>query len=331
MQQPQSKDSQYIKAQVTCHVCGCSSCAHALKDGFTLYKCTGCSLVFVHPQPTQQDLAQNVYSSNVGYQANKIKDISKVKVTKAFSKVLDFIDSVQASSARSGLNATSALVCDIGASNGEFLFAARKRGYKTCGVELNASTAAVANSHNLNVFVGTLVDAQIKEGSCDMVHMGDVIEHVPSPRDLLLQVRTIVHPQGYVIISTPNLNCYWARSTQLLYKLFNIPVSSFTPPHHLFQFSDSNLDILFKELGFGVVTRWYNKRPSLMYELGALHIFRNIRSAHGIKKVKVCMYVGAVYTLYTCLYAIASLVSLLLPNSKDFAMVTVVQPLQPLK
>jgi 2-polyprenyl-3-methyl-5-hydroxy-6-metoxy-1,4-benzoquinol methylase len=331
MQQPQSKDSQRINTQVSCHVCGFESFAYALKDGFTLYKCPSCLLVFVYPQPTQQDLAQNVYSSNVGYQANKIKDISKVKVTKAFSKVLNFMDSVQVGSTQSGSNAISALVCDIGASNGEFLFAARKRGYKTCGVELNASTAAVANSNNLNVFVGTLADAQIKEGSCDIVHMGDVIEHVPSPRDLLLQVRTTVHPQGYIIISTPNLNCYWARCTQLLYKLFNIPISSFTPPHHLFQFSDSNLDTLFKELGFSVVTRWYNKRPSLGYELGALHIFKNIRSARGLMKIKACMYVGAVYAVYTGLYITAEAVSLLIPKFKDFSMVTAAQPLQPLK
>jgi hypothetical protein len=86
-----------------------------------------------------------------------------------------------------------------------------------------------------------------------------------------------------------------------------------------------------KELGFGVVTRWYNKRPSLAYELGALHIFKNIRSARGLMKIKACMYVGAVYAVYVGLYITAEVLSLLIPKSKDFSMVTVAQPLQPLK
>ena len=54
-----------------------------------------CSLVFVHPQPPQDDLAQKVYSGKVGYQANKIKDISQIKVARAFCKVLDFVDPVK--------------------------------------------------------------------------------------------------------------------------------------------------------------------------------------------------------------------------------------------
>ncbi len=306
---------------ITCHICGSSSYDFAIKDGFKLFKCSVCSLVFVYPQPPQDDLAQKVYSGKVGYQANKIKDISQVKVTRAFCKVLNFVDSVKK-------NLKGNKVCDIGASNGEFLYAARARGYDVCGVELNESTAAVAHSHGLNVFVGTLSQAGLPNGSCDIVHMGDLIEHVPSPRDLLKDVQRILNSKGYVIISTPNLNCIWAMGTQLLYRLFGIPVSSFTPPHHLFQFSDSNLDILLKESGFVFVSRWYNRRPSLRYELGALHIFKRVRSAQGFRKIREIIYIVVVYSIYTCMYLISNLVYWLVPGSKDFSMVTVAQKVQ---
>jgi hypothetical protein len=54
-------------------------------------------------------------------------------------------------------------------------------------------------------------------------------------------VSNLLKDSGRIIITTPNLDCFWSKSTLLLYKWFGIPWSSLTPPHHLFQFSTSGI------------------------------------------------------------------------------------------
>ena len=299
-----------------CNICLNTAALCANKDGFSLYKCLGCDNVFVHPQPAFEELATQVYSGTVGYHAEKVCDISLLPVSKDFARVLDYMDTVNS-------NQSSLNICDIGASNGEFLFAAKQRGYIPFGVELNESTAAVANSNGLNVAVGTFDKAGFAQDQFNFVHMGDVLEHVPDPRGLLKQVHSKLALDGEIIISTPNLDCLWAEYTQSLYKICRIPISSFTPPQHLFQFSVNNLKLLLEQTGFEVVTHWYGTPPSLEYELGAMHLVRRIKKSQGINKAALIAYALFAFTLYTLGYAVVSALRLMGILKKDFTVVMV--------
>ncbi len=45
----------------------------------------------------------------------------------------------------------------------------------------------------------------------DLVFLGDVIEHVPDPRRLLSDVRSLLAPDGVVCIDTPNFGSRWRK------------------------------------------------------------------------------------------------------------------------
>jgi 2-polyprenyl-3-methyl-5-hydroxy-6-metoxy-1,4-benzoquinol methylase len=124
------------------------------------------------------------------------------------------------------------------------------------------------------VFSGFLEDSGLPQGSFDYIYMGDVIEHVSDPLALMRQVKGLLKPEGKIIVLTPNLDCLWSKMTFKLFRWFGIPWSSLTPPHHLFQFSTSNLDRLISKTGLTISSRSYAHPPRLAYELGSLHLFK---------------------------------------------------------
>lgn len=250
----------------SCHICD-SEAFHALdKDGYNLFECRKCKLIFVNPMPTDKELNE-LYSSVTGYQKNKTiaKKINKEQFD-SYSKIINYINSK--------VTCDGPRLLDIGCSSGDFLVMAKELGFAVEGIELNETTAGVARSRGLVVHSGRIGDISLLPKSFDVVHLGDVIEHVQNPRGLIEEIVHLLKPNGMLIITTPNMRCFWAESTRKLYDYFSIPWSVATPPHHLFQFSDYNLDLLMNKFNLKVSARWYNHLPNLIYELGSLHLLQ---------------------------------------------------------
>lgn len=295
-----------------CHICNKDTKYFMNKDGFILFKCTSCDLVYMNPLPEQNYLKDEVYSFESGYQSNKPKDLYKTKETKKTKDILNFLDKSFDSSLK------NKRILDVGCSNGEFIFHAKNRGFEVCGVELNKRTADIANNHKLNVFNGLLNDANYPDNYFDAIFLGDIIEHVLSPRDFIAECNRILKINGFIIISTPNLDCLWSKSTLLLYKYFNIPWSSVTPPHHTFQFSISNLDNFMSQFKMSKINSWYYKPPRLMYELGSLHLLKKYKKERS--------YIGLLFMIFSFgIYSIVYTISLFtrIFIKRDFSMIAV--------
>lgn len=296
-----------------CNVCGGEGLYVLNKDGFDLYKCIKCDLVYVYPEPKKEYLKDSVYSYESGYQSHKPKDLSKVPLTKSYKKIFDFID-------RKGIKGK---MLDVGCSNGEFLYHAKKRGFEVVGIELNTRTAEIAKNNGINVHIGIIDDIVLPENSFDCVFLGDIIEHVPNPKDFLNRCLSLVKKGGYIIISTPNLDCSWSKAGYYLYSIFKIPWSSVTPPYHLFQFSVENLKKLMIDSGLYIDSVWYSGRPSLKYELGSLHLLKRVKNSKGINKIFNGLYMLFSFTTYSITYYFINILKLIRVIKKDFAMVVV--------
>ncbi len=287
----------------TCFICHSTAIFLFDKDGYPHFKCPRCGLVFVHPQPAPTFLAEEVYSEKSGYQSNKVKDLSTVEHGTGRMKLLSYLASRPV--ANGGLRGS---LLDIGCSSGELMYSAQKLGYDVSGVELNPRTAAIAKANGLKVFQGTLGEAIFAKGSFDLAHMGDLIEHVPDPRTIIAQTYELLKPGGEIIIVTPNMDCFWARSTLWLWKLFGIPWSCSTPPHHLWQFSIGNLKKLIEEEGFTVSKVWYNRCPTLKYELGSLHLFGKWKKARAtgssMANIKAFLFMLFSFGIYSIIFGV---------------------------
>ncbi|MAG12672.1 hypothetical protein CL630_02550 [bacterium] len=289
-----------------CHVCGKITEYFLEKDGYSYQKCSFCGLVFVDPQPDDEYLDKEIYSEKSGYQGHKKKDLSKTKESPHARRILNFLEK----------KSVVGNLLDVGCSSGEFLYHAKQRGFNTCGVELNERTASIAQGNGLNVIQGELKDAHYDDDFFDTIFLGDIIEHVQDPLGLLKECYRILKPEGVLIVSTPNLDSFWAKKTFLLHKFFKMPWSVLTPPHHLYQFSKNNLEMLLRETGFGSCEWWYERPPTLKYELGSLHLWGKFKRNRTFKNFFMLIFT---FGTYTKLYGLNFLLTPFL--NKNFGMV----------
>ncbi|HBD25126.1 MAG: hypothetical protein A2566_02180 [Candidatus Zambryskibacteria bacterium RIFOXYD1_FULL_40_13] len=294
-----------------CIVCKTKADFFLIKDDFNFYKCSQCGLVFVYPQPSKETIANDIYSEKSGYQGNKSKTLVGTIPTLKQEKVLNWLSKQK-----------KGKLLDIGCSNGEFMWLVKSLGFDVVGVELNKRTADIARVNGLNVFSGFLEEANFPPASFDYIYMGDLIEHVSDPVALVKEVRKLLQPNGQVVIVTPNLDCFWSKSTFLLHKWFGIPWSSLTPPHHLFQFSTGNLNLLLSQEGFGLLLNMYDRPPRLLYELGSLHLLKQVK----IKKtIFSLVFMIISFILYVLLYLFDYILNpLLSKNNSVIAMYKVI-------
>lgn len=289
-----------------CRICDTASDFLLNKDGFDLYCCPSCFLVFVWPDPSLEFLSQKIYSAESGYQSNKTGNPGLIRNTAKTKELFKTINEL----------AKGKKFLDIGCSSGEFMLLAQEKGFQTTGVELNRRTFEVAKAHGLNVINVPIENANFLPKSFNVIFMGDVIEHVSDPKKLIDKCFELLDESGLLVIITPNLSAFWPKVTFRLYKMFGIPWSSVTPPYHLSQFSDSNLKLLVSSRGLKFVRSWFYRPPRLAYELGSLHLLKRYKSSRRIVDLVFMIFAFAIYTF---MYMIDLLITPL--KSKDFSMI----------
>lgn len=298
----------YNNQKVACAICDSPSRYSLDKDGYTLFKCERCGLVFVHPSPSEAYLKRKMYSKTSGYQKNKIKNLSETVPSRRDKKILDWLV----------VNRKGARILDVGCSSGEFLYHAGPRGFSVVGVEPNERTREIAVANGLDVRLGDLPSASFADAEFDVVYLGDVLEHARDPRSLIEETKRILKENGYIIISTPNLNSFWAKITLFLFQTLRIPWSSVAPPYHLFQFSMSNLNILMEKVGFKPKETWFERAPTIRYELWQTHLYGWYKKKKNIWRLSATL---AAFSLYAGFYLLDILITPF--KSRDFGMIII--------
>jgi SAM-dependent methyltransferase len=119
------------------------------------------------------------------------------------------------------------------------------------GVELDPDAAQVAGGRLDEVFV---LDVQadippIEPGSLDCVLLGDVLEHLTDPEDVLRRYRDLLAPDGLVLISVPNIQ-HFSVIKNLLRGDFMYQPSGLLDATHLRFFTYMSFAKLLLDAGF---------------------------------------------------------------------------------
>ncbi len=119
---------------------------------------------------------------------------------------------------------------DVGAGDGSFLSAMRRRGWEVHGVEPDPRARERAlREHGVALTPGTIDDVPTEE-RFDAVVLDNVLEHVPDPVATLRRAWSLLRPSGRLVVLTPN-----AKS--LGHARFGARWRGLEPPRHLFLFS----------------------------------------------------------------------------------------------
>jgi len=247
----------------------CNSINHDFvseKRGWKILHCRNCGLFFVNPQPPDDYLAK-IYSKSSGYFATAYTDLSKTSPSGAeyLHKLL------LAHDMRVGR------FLDVGCSTGRLMYHLKNLGWDVAGIDIDADAVKVALKNDLNVTVGRLEKSGYHDETFDVIHMGDVIEHVRSPRQMLLTSNKLLRQGGILIINTPNASCGFAVSSMFLSKIVKFPWPHSEAPYHLYEFSPQTLNTFLISTGFEVISLSCSGSRSFMYTVGGTGFFDELK------------------------------------------------------
>lgn len=135
---------------------------------------------------------------------------------------------------------------ELGCGPGVFLEIARSRGWQTGGVDPGDWREGYDKDDELNIRRCSLFETGFEENSFDVVYMGSVLEHLPSPRRYLEQLHRLLKPGGLMyVVALPNI-----RSWTILLGIDRWIGNH--PPLHLLFFSRRTVGLLFETCGFEV-------------------------------------------------------------------------------
>jgi 2-polyprenyl-3-methyl-5-hydroxy-6-metoxy-1,4-benzoquinol methylase len=222
---------------IPCPACASRDARHFLScEGFAFVSCTSCGLVYQNPRPVFDDLRRRYGDQYFSYELTNernffglmqmgLRDIGFDALTESLPPPRTFLD--------------------VGCATGMLIESMKARGWDASGVDLCRESAEYGMTHRgIKIHVGTLEEARFPDGSFSVVHFSHLIEHVPDPVAYLAEVRRILKPDGYAVITTPNVDGLQAR---LFGKGWRSAIAD-----HLVLFSKRTLGRIIRESGFDV-------------------------------------------------------------------------------
>lgn len=239
---------------INCWVCGskqldlakCSNIGAALdceafiitdsKFGITgkLYRCKDCG--FLQCTELRNVLPFYEELQDPSYEITRVERLTQAK------KILNRIKKYK----------THGKLLDVGAGSGILVEQANKMGYSAEGIEPSKWLRAKAREHGLAIHLGILPHPELT-GPYDVVTIIDVIEHVSDPVNLLTNVYNVIDRNGFVIVTTPDVDSFFAR--MLGWKWWHFRIA------HIGYYNRNTLKMVFKKTGFRLICmfrpRWY--------------------------------------------------------------------------
>ena len=148
---------------------------------------------------------------------------------------------------------------DVGCGRGGLLRAARDRGWRPTGCDVDPETVRrIAERHDLEIHAGELADLPLADRSFDVVAMNHVLEHLKDPGPAIDRVQSLLRPGGLLFVALPNIE---GLSSRLKLDLERMGLrrrgvgAHYDADHHLLFFTPDTLSRFLAARGFDVFHR----------------------------------------------------------------------------
>lgn len=138
---------------------------------------------------------------------------------------------------------TNKQLLDVGTGTGDFLVAAKKKGWNILGVEPNKN--ALEKARNKKIVVLPTLNS-VPEQKFDVITLWHVLEHLPDLDAQITHLIEMLGDKGSLIIAVPNYKSFDAQHYKEYWAAYDVP-------RHLWHFSKASIDRIFGEHNMKVV------------------------------------------------------------------------------
>jgi 2-polyprenyl-3-methyl-5-hydroxy-6-metoxy-1,4-benzoquinol methylase len=238
-----------------CPICSSRKIKHKWEvNKYHVVRCSRCHLVFVNPQPDEEDL-DALYCENYFFGG----DGAIFGYDKYYS---DNEDSVRCEHNRGKHDYLLEVIekyipigslLEVGAAFGDFLLRAKARGWEVMGIEKSECGCDSMRKKGLPAFKGDLRSGELGSGIFDTVVCDMTIEHLPDPKGFVVEAHRVLRTGGVLFVRTIDLGSPNAILNNLgSAVLGRKPWCEIKPPEHLFYFSKRTLSRLLRACNFEV-------------------------------------------------------------------------------
>ena len=216
---------------------------------YDLYLCRQCDAIFICPLPATLDEVSNLYTDSY-YTVSKKKTgtilisiLETLYIRKELKRINDVCDN-------------DGKILDIGCGSGKYLLMLKKhcRHMELYGIDISIPEELKFNK-DIKFLSSDLLTLDFPDCSFDIIRMGNLIEHVTNPADVIAKAYDLLKPGGILIGETPN-------SSSLGHKVWKSLWGPIHAPRHLVIFNKKNFTELLCNNGFEEINISPTFRPS---------------------------------------------------------------------
>lgn len=233
---------------------------------FNIQKCIECGLRLTNPRPNQNSIGEFYqsaeYISHTGKSHSLIDFIYLIARTFTLKWKRQIISSIKKNGS----------LLDYGCGTGEFVKHMASHQWNINGIEPSKSARAKAEKL-INASKPAILEKleELPAIKYDVITLWHVLEHVPYPDQLLLKLKTLLNPNGIIIVAIPNYECYDAQ-------LYGSHWAAYDVPRHFWHFSKTTLTKILDKQGYALrkimpmkLDAYYVSLLSEKYKKGGKH------------------------------------------------------------
>ena len=211
-------------------------------EDFAIQQCNKCGFRFTNPRPDEATIG-SYYKSEQYISHN---DSSGGIINVAYRAVRNYTLRTKLNLINK-LNQKPGRILDVGCGTGAFLETCRKGGWEVMGTEPDSDARAMA-TERLQIEIKPDLSALFRTNPFDIISLWHVLEHIPNLNQVIPQLHKLLAEQGTLLIAVPNSDSYDAT-------YFGEYWAAYDVPRHLYHFTPSTIDPLFKKHGFHLIAQ----------------------------------------------------------------------------
>ncbi len=239
------------KIERNCDFCGSQNKKFIKEEkGYPISKCLECSLIYVNQIPEVNDgkvIGEYYVDERSEIETNRLRYRDVVKFL--INEVNQF-------------RPNKGKLLDVGCGYGFFLVEAKQNDWEVFGTDLSEVAVEYVRDHHKipQVYCTSLTDENLSAQKFDVINMTNVLEHVPSPTEILTDCRELLNDEGLLLIRVPNMDFHniikrfvFILKAVGVKKGGDLTYLASPPPLHLIGFTSKTLRQYFKKIGLKTI------------------------------------------------------------------------------